>query len=510
MQSLQGIHGNFNMSNVHGTFASRNSNMTGGPSGSVQQVGNLSNGRYSINNIPTVLPQLSLANSHGQSGATNIGGRITNSMTNIVNGGNITRGLSVDGGSNMHSVASRINLSGPQMVSMLGNSYSGSGAPLLQNQFQAGNNHLASMALLNEFNARDNATFDINDFPQLGGRPPSGGGSQGQIGFMRKPNIGFSQQNQEFSIQNEDFPALPGFKGQKEQLQESMASMMQSQHLAVGRSSGFSFGGNYSSHQPQQQQASAANGSGLSFPPASYQDARFHGLEARSIGPPSTGSVSSNLSNLGPYDQLLEQYQPFQRQSQFRSISPFRDHDMNPLHASQAADQYGMFGLLKVIKMINPALSSLSLGLDLTSLGLNLNSPEDLHKSFASPWSDEPVKGEPKYTIPDCYNAQQLGVLKQSWFSKFRPETLFYIFYSMPKEEAQLCAAIELHARGWFYHRELRLWFTRVSNVEPLVKTANYERGCYFCFDPNAWEVVRKDNVVLQYEMIEKAPTSLA
>nr|GMD80019.1 probable NOT transcription complex subunit VIP2 isoform X1 [Ipomoea batatas] len=215
VQSLQGIHGNFNMSNVHGTFASRNSAMTGGPSGSVQQAGNVSNGRFSINNIPTVLSQLSLASSHGHSGATNIGGsgvianlenagRIANSMTNIVSGSNIGRGLSADGGSNMHA---------PQMVSMLGNSYSGAGVPLLQNQFQAGNSHLASMALLNEYNARDNATFDINDFPQLGGRPPSAGGSQGQLGFIRKPNIGFSQQNQEFSIQNEDFPALPGFKG---------------------------------------------------------------------------------------------------------------------------------------------------------------------------------------------------------------------------------------------------------------------------------------------------------
>lgn len=47
------------MSNVHGTFASRNSSMTGGPSGSVQQAGNVSNGRFSMNNIPTVLSQVS-------------------------------------------------------------------------------------------------------------------------------------------------------------------------------------------------------------------------------------------------------------------------------------------------------------------------------------------------------------------------------------------------------------------------------------------------------------------
>lgn len=90
--------------------------------------------------------------------------------------------LSVFGYLLIHCCFSGTWVSAPQMVSMLGNSYSGAGVPLLQNQFQAGNSHLASMALLNEYNARDNATFDINDFPQLGGRPPSAGGSQGQLG----------------------------------------------------------------------------------------------------------------------------------------------------------------------------------------------------------------------------------------------------------------------------------------------------------------------------------------
>lgn len=121
------------------------------------------------------------------------------------------------------------------------------------------------------------------------------------------------------SSDEEDSDAeFPTSAGQKDQLQESMASMMQSQHLAVssgifmcflepleliryilyliiccilvlqvGRSSGFSFGGNYSSHQPQQQQASSTNGSGISFPPANYQDARFHGPEVCSSVDPS-------------------------------------------------------------------------------------------------------------------------------------------------------------------------------------------------------------------------------
>ena len=46
--------------------------------------------------------------------------------------------------------------------------------------------------------------------------------------------------------------------------------------------------------------------------------------------------------------------------------------------------------------------------------------------------------------------------------------------------------------RGWFYHKEHRFWFIRVSNMEPLVKTSSYERGSYLCFDPHTFETVRK------------------
>ena len=57
---------------------------------------------------------------------------------------------------------------------------------------------------------------------------------------------------------------------------------------------------------------------------------------------------------------------------------------------------------------------------------------------------------------------------------------------------AVLCVIVHSCSRGWFYHKEHRLWFIRVANVEPLVKTNTYERGSYHCFDPNTWEMVRK------------------
>jgi len=76
----------------------------------------------------------------------------------------------------------------------------------------------------------------------------------------------------------------------------------------------------------------------------------------------------------------------------------------------------------------------------------------------------------------------------------------------MPNDEAQLYAANELYHRGWFYHKEHRLWFIRAPNVEPLVKTNTYERGSYLYFDPVTWENTRKDNFVVHYEMLENRP----
>lgn len=79
----------------------------------------------------------------------------------------------------------------PQMVSMLGNSYSAGGGQLSQNHFQAGNNHLTSMALFSELN-RDHASFDINDFPQLTGHSNSAAGSQAQLGIRSLEQILFT------------------------------------------------------------------------------------------------------------------------------------------------------------------------------------------------------------------------------------------------------------------------------------------------------------------------------
>ncbi|KAF6161665.1 hypothetical protein GIB67_041773 [Kingdonia uniflora] len=520
--------------------------------------------------IPGIPSTSSVSVNRGIPGLTspimgNTGARITSSMGNIVGGGNIGRSINSGGGLSVSGLESRLNLNAssgsgslgiqvpnrlmsgmlqqgtPQVMSSLGNSYSTSGGPLSQNYVQSGNS-INSMGMFNDMNSNENLPFDINDFPQLTVRPSSAGGPQGQLGSLRKQSP-IVQQNQEFSIQNEDFPALPGFKGgnadyamdmhQKEQYRDNAVSMMQSQQFTVGgRASGFSLGSTtYSPHRaPQQQQHVPLGGSGgISFGPSNSQDyingsdlypssrAPYHSQsQVQTNGPPSLGLRTLNspnaVSSTGSYDHLIEKFnqQPHQLQQISSVNQSYRNQNSQSpqLAAAQASpDRFGLLGLLSVMKMNDPDLTSLALGIDPTTLGLNLNEPDRrLHKTFGSPWSNEPAKGGPEYTVPECYFAKQPPPLHQGYFAKFQPETLFYIFYSMPQDEAQLYAANELYNRRWFYHREQQKWFIRVQNAEPLVKTATYERGSYYYFDQNTWDYILKENFVLHYESIEKRP----
>ncbi|OEL22098.1 putative NOT transcription complex subunit VIP2, partial [Dichanthelium oligosanthes] len=402
------IHGNLNLTNISGSLAPRNNSMAGIPSPGVQQPGgNISSGRFPSNNLQASMSQIP----HGHSGISNRGGmnvggnpgfsssmnaiggsiqgpRITNSG-NIVGGSNIGRSIS-SAGLSMPSIASRMNLSGnsgsgainiqgsnrmssmlqqasPQFMNLLGSSYPTPGGSLSQNQVQAGNSSLGSSGMLHDGSSGDNAPFDINDFPQLTGRPNSAGGGQGQYGSLRKHGVSVNaivQQNQEFSIQNEDFPALPGYKGSssdyamdmhhKDHLHENV-NMMQAQHYPIARSSGFNLG---SSYPPRQHQQSAN----------SVQNA---GLENIGLRPANSPSPSSNS---GVYEQFMQQYHQPQTQN--------------------------------ALRLKEPGPTALALGIDLTSLGLNLNSQENLYKTFGSPWTNEPAKGEPDYQIPACFSAE--------------------------------------------------------------------------------------------------------
>jgi len=153
------------------------------------------------------------------------------------------------------------------------------------------------------------------------------------------------------------------------------------------------------------------------------------------------------------------------------------------LGARGGTDRYGLMGLLSVIRMTDQDLNTLALGTDLTTLGLNLNSSECLYATFASPWADSPAQRDPEYSLPQCYYMQP-PALKTGHFSKFQLETLFYIFYNMPRDTLQAYAATELYNRDWRYHKDLKLWFTKASRQG----ADETQRGQYIYFDINEWK----------------------
>lgn len=261
-------------------------------------------------------------------------------------------------------------------------------------------------------------------------------------------------QPSEFVIQKEDFPALSTFASISND-KSPLSSEPESK-----RHSSFT--------------SSAADGmvpqvSGLQLGSTSI------GSHAGGVAPGFNGSVNaSNVSGGGAFGQL-------------HSSAQAEDTNGSELDSNS---QYGLLGMLMtVIRPSSDSKKNLAMGCDLTSLGLNLNSSEyvllcvggpylldygranscvcfrPLHPTFASPWAEGPATKEPQFTLPTCYYNQP-PVLKTTHLSKFHLETLFFIFYSMPKDVLQAYAAQELYSREWRYHTELKTWLKRASPAD--------------------------------------------
>lgn len=107
-------------------------------------------------------------------------------------------------------------------------------------------------------------------------------------------------------------------------------------------------------------------------------------------------------------------------------------------------DQFGLKGLLSRLKEDMHSDFSLAYGHDLTSLGLNLNSPDPLHPLFATPFGNAQSKAAiPDFTLPAAYAVQNVPPLHTK-IPSFSDETLFAIFYQNPRDIAQEVAAGEL------------------------------------------------------------------
>ena len=163
----------------------------------------------------------------------------------------------------------------------------------------------------------------------------------------------------EFTMSNEDFPALPGP------------------------------GPNSAPAAPATPAPSAMDDLGAASAAGHPQPPQL------AIGTP----LSSDMlqSNVGEVHQL-----PQPR----RGIQTSPSGLVTNIPSSMVTDQFGMIGLLTFIRAAetDPNLVSLALGADLTTLGLNLNSEVNLYPTFGGPWAETPCRPQDiDYHVPYEY-----------------------------------------------------------------------------------------------------------
>ncbi|XP_039759973.1 CCR4-NOT transcription complex subunit 2 isoform X3 [Pararge aegeria] len=173
-------------------------------------------------------------------------------------------------------------------------------------------------------------------------------------------------------------------------------------------------------------------------------------------------------------------------------------------------NQYGIVGLLTFIRAAesDPSLVSLALGQDLTALGLNLNSPDNLYLTFAGPWADTPCRPQDMdYHVPPEYliNGSIREKLAPLRLSRYKEDLLFYLFYCFVGDVLQIAAAAELYNREWRYHMEEKVWISQAPGMPMVEKTSTYERGTYYFFDAHNWRKVAKE-FHLDYSKLEGRP----
>ncbi|QPG73051.1 hypothetical protein FOA43_000355 [Brettanomyces nanus] len=169
-------------------------------------------------------------------------------------------------------------------------------------------------------------------------------------------------------------------------------------------------------------------------------------------------------------------------------------------------DKFGLKGLLPLLRMEPSDQATIATGVDLNMLGLDLSNNDPnykISKTFASPWLETSrSEVEPLFSCPNSFLIPDKELTNiESRINTFNDETLFFIFYSKPRDTLQELAARELNNRNWRYHKDLQVWLTKDSSVEPVPNGPGSERGTYVFFDPTSWEYVTKE-FVLSYQSI--------
>jgi len=322
----------------------------------------------------------------------------------------------------------------------------------------------------------DNKTpplLDLSEFPSLTNRghgdAPQSNSSYGKqaydnafvtVGMVKQPQ----SESTEFTMSNEDFPALPGTQTNNNHDASSTTSSRSSERTMSALSTGLSNS--------------------------------INSMESRS----NENNAPTNRAPGAEKSQLAK-----------KGILSTNDGRVTNIPASMVKDQFGMVGLLTFIRVAEsePNIVQLALGSELTALGLNLSAqPGELYPYFGGPWAEAPCRPQDiDYHVPQEYliNSQIRDKLAPVKLNRYKDDLLFYMFYTNPGDVLQLAAAAELYNREWRYHKHEKFWISRAPGMQPVEKNSTFERGTYFFFDPKNWKKVAKE-FVLEYEKLEDRP----
>lgn len=336
--------------------------------------------------------------------------------------------------------------------------------------------------------------YDNTNFSMLHGQPqqlriPSSVNSQIPGPHLSQGGLP-PQREEEFTIHSEEFPALPSSQGKSRTESTSSTNeevQQHSEHPVVSQQT------QGQQHQQGQHNLPRQAGSSPSFPRQASPLIQPQSIKSPPLQP------SAGLGEVGTGFGSVVGNMPLSSSANVPGNS--RSNSGNPpsrppsvpasprLMGSESGPsgelKYGLMGLLDVINMTNKDMNYLSLGSDLTTFGLNLNSVDNLYTTFSGPFADQTAASETQFTTPQCYLMHSPS-LKPEHLSKFQLETLFYMFYAMPRDVLQTTSAVELYRREWRYHGELRVWFKSRSPQEQIQGHPGVQ---YVYFDISSWEV---------------------
>nr|CAH8864782.1 unnamed protein product [Trichobilharzia regenti] len=188
------------------------------------------------------------------------------------------------------------------------------------------------------------------------------------------------------------------------------------------------------------------------------------------------------------------------------------NHLVTNIPKNMICDQFGMLGLLKLIRVgdYDATLNMLAPGLDLSSLHNNWQTSGELHTSLVSPCHDS-CFGRPHdmdYPVPPEYLIRHLITdrLPDPPMNQLSEETLFWLFYNCCREEAQLVVAKELYQREWRFHKKEQIWLTRIVGAN-FTSDNNSEQGDYYFWDPLKAQKSTHQMTIL-YSDLDNAPAA--